>query len=600
VPARRVFRSLLEEQPHVAATWHPTKNLPLKVDEVSIGTKLRAWWICPKGHEYEAIVQNRVAGKGCSYCGGKKVLSGFNDLASQAPDLAMEWDVDRNLGILANQVIVHSNRKGWWKCQKGHAWEAVISSRARGKGCPVCSNVSVIPSENDLGTLNPEVASEWHPTKNGDAYPRNFSLGSGKKVWWLCGRGHEWESKISQRTGRGSGCPFCSGLYCWPGYNDLKTVDLELAQEFHPTRNLPLTPSTVVARTSKKLWWICPKGHEYKSTGGQRINGQGCPACGHREVNAGFNDLPTTKPFLMDSWHPTKNLPVTPEQVFGYGRTEYWWKCEQGHEFLASPDSRSKAGCPVCSNKRLAPGVNDLATRFPQIAKSWHPTKNLPVTPEQVVFGNARKFWWTCDSGHEWQTTIGKRIAGQGCGVCSNRTVVPGVNDLATTNPEIATTWDSTKNLKIKPSEVSVGTHTAYWWKCDEGHSWKTSPKHRLNGTNCPTCSKSGFDPNRPSYLYFLRHDIWELFQIGITNFPERRIASHKSLGWQVIELRGPMDGHLTQKLETQILRALKKIGARLGPSEIAGKFDGYSEAWTMDSFQISDISSLIDLVDGQ
>jgi hypothetical protein len=601
VPKRRVFRSLLEEQPDVAATWHPTKNLPITVDQVSVGTKLKAWWICPKGHSYEAVVSNRVIGRGCSFCGGKKVLSGFNDLASQAPILAKEWDADKNSGIEANQVILHSNRKGWWKCQQGHSWEAVISSRARGNGCPVCSNVKVITGENDLATLNPDVAAEWHPTKNGNFQPQDFSVGSGKKFWWICSRGHEWEIQISHRTSKGSGCPYCSGLYCWPGFNDLETLEPRLAREFHTTKNLPLTPSTVLARTTRKLWWICPKGHEYQNSGGQRMNGRGCPACGNSVVIAGFNDLPTTKPFLVDSWHPTKNLPIKPEEVFGYGRTEYWWKCTaKGHEFLASPDRRTKAGCPICSNKRLAPGINDLKTRYPNITKSWHPTRNLPVTPENVVLGNNRKFWWTCDKGHEWQATIGKRVAGKGCGVCANRTVVLGVNDLATTNPEIAATWDSTKNLEVKLSEVSVGTHTAYWWRCEEGHSWKAAPKSRLNGTNCPTCAKSGYDPNKPGYLYFLRHDPWELFQIGITNYPERRLASHKGLGWEVIEVRGPMDGHLTQTLETEMLRALKKIGARLGPEEIAGKFDGYSEAWTMDSFKVASIPSLIELVDSQ
>ena len=59
----------------------------------------------------------------------------------------------------------------------------------------------------------PELVKEWHPTKNGDLTPEDFTYGSGKKVWWLCPKGHEWETKINKRTRKDkpTGCPNCSG-----------------------------------------------------------------------------------------------------------------------------------------------------------------------------------------------------------------------------------------------------------------------------------------------------------------------------------------------------------------------------------------------------
>jgi len=88
------------------------------------------------------------------------------------------------------------------------------------------------------------------------------------------------------------------------------------------------------------------------------------------------------------------------------------------------------------------------------------------------------------------------------------------------------------------------------------------------------------------------------MFQIGITNNPDRRLSQHKKLGWEPIELRGPMDGHLTQQWETAILRMLKAKGADLSNSKIAGKFDGYSEAWSKSTFEVSSIKELMRLTE--
>ena len=116
--------------------------------------------------------------------------------------------------------------------------------------------------------------------------------------------------------------------------------------------------------------------------------------------------------------------------------------------------------------------------------------------------------------------------------------------------------------------------------------------------SGCPTCSTGGYDPNEDAYLYFIQHSDWEMLQIGITNTPDDRLKDHEKLGWKVLEYRGPMDGHLTQQWETAILRMLKKKGADLSNEKIAGKFDGYSEAWTKATFPVDSIKELIRLTD--
>src|SRR5262245_28146044 len=129
------------------------------------------------------------------------------------PQLAAEWHPTKNGDLRPEDVVAGSNKKVWWKCPKAddHEWEAVIASRAGGTGCPCCRNVKVVMS-NCLATTHPDLARQWHPTKNGTLTPSNVTYGNGKPIWWLCENGHQWSASPNQRTtrGRGRGCPYCS------------------------------------------------------------------------------------------------------------------------------------------------------------------------------------------------------------------------------------------------------------------------------------------------------------------------------------------------------------------------------------------------------
>lgn len=123
--------------------------------------------------------------------------------------LLAEWDNKKNSPTTPNDVTFRSAKRVWWKCSKGHKWEAMIYNRTRGRGCPYCANRIVVPGENDLQTLYPEIANELHPTKNKSLIARDVVAGSEKKVWWKCKEGHEWQASISNRTTNHTGCPKC-------------------------------------------------------------------------------------------------------------------------------------------------------------------------------------------------------------------------------------------------------------------------------------------------------------------------------------------------------------------------------------------------------
>ena len=171
---------------------------------------MKVWWLGKCGHEWYADVAHRVSGRGCPYCSNKKVLVGYNDLSTTNPNLAKEWNYKRNLGLSPQEITQGSNKKVWWVCQNGHEWEAVISSRNRGNGCPYCSGRKLLSGMNDLATVYPLIAEEWNHEKNGDLLPSQITSRNNKKVWWKCREcGYEWETRIVHRA-NGHGCPVCS------------------------------------------------------------------------------------------------------------------------------------------------------------------------------------------------------------------------------------------------------------------------------------------------------------------------------------------------------------------------------------------------------
>ena len=151
-----------------------------------------------------------------------------------------------------------------------------------GAGCPICANDVAQAGYNDLTTLFPAVAAEWHPTKNGNLTPSQVVSGSHQTVWWRCSLGHEWRAEIVDRTRGTNGCPYCGNKKVLAGFNDLASIEPEIAAEWHPMLNGALTPEMVTAGSNRKVWWICPDGHVWRTAISNRTNAKkrtGCPVC---------------------------------------------------------------------------------------------------------------------------------------------------------------------------------------------------------------------------------------------------------------------------------------------------------------------------------
>ena len=150
---------------------------------------------------------------------------------AERPDLLEQWDVQRNLPLSPSQVTRGSKRKVWWRCEYGHSWQAAVHTRTgSGTGCPVCAGKVPVAGQSDLATCCPELARQWHPTKNGALTPDQVLPGSHRQVWWMCGQGHEWRAQIKSRVA-GCGCPVCANRKIQTAENDLAACYPELARQ---------------------------------------------------------------------------------------------------------------------------------------------------------------------------------------------------------------------------------------------------------------------------------------------------------------------------------------------------------------------------------
>ena len=254
--------------------------------------------------------------------------------------------------------------------------------------------------DNCFAIRFPNLIHEWHPTKNQDLKPNMVTYGSHKKVWWICDKGHEWLAMINDRTNLSHphNCPSCSNRI-FSKENCLSTIRPDLINEWHPIKNKKSTPNNTVASSTKNIWWICPKGHEYITHIRSRaIYNTNCPYCYGIKVN-NDNCLLTKKPGLCREWNYIRNKDITPKDVTANSGKKVWWICDKKHEWLSK--------------------INDRVTnKMPHLCNEWNYSKNGNLKPNDVSFGSLKKVWWVCSEGHEWKDTISHRSSGRGCIYC--------------------------------------------------------------------------------------------------------------------------------------------------------------------------------------
>ena len=268
--------------PHLMLEWDQSLNPGLDPSQIGFGSTIVINWRCTvkSSHIWKSSVNRRTNSEtGCPYCSGF-FPDDTNNLLVKFPEIAKEWDWELNT-LKPEDYTPFSRQKVNWICSvnKGHKWEQSISIRTSCKGgCPFCCNRRANHT-NCLATTHPELAKEFHPTRNGEKTAFNIPGSHGYKIWWQCGKGHEFFSKPYNRAILGHGCPICSRAVNHPD-NSLAATHPEFLQYWDYEKN-KIQPTEIMAGACQRTHWKCDRcKHQWSAiTRNIVLNRNWCPVC---------------------------------------------------------------------------------------------------------------------------------------------------------------------------------------------------------------------------------------------------------------------------------------------------------------------------------
>lgn len=533
------MKKLLKDS-SVIKYWNYSKNDNSLLDKISIGSTKKVWWICENGHEWQTSIQHKSNGTACPYCSGKKALKGFNDFETWCKKnnkeyLIDEFDKDKNK-ISINEVTFGSGKKVWWKCKKNHNYICSIRDKRKGYNCPICSNRKILIGYNDLNTMNPKIAREWHPTKNGKLTPQDVTANSGKKVWWKCEKGHEWQTSIQHRN-NGTNCPKCNdekqtsfpeqALLYYLGkklnVESRKKVANYEADIFIQDLNLAIEYDGIIFHNNLKAIEREEKKNQYfrnndikliriKESNNFSVNKK------RNLIYCKYDSNYDYLTFVFESL----------EKLFDYNYNK-----QINLEINIERDQNK-----ILSNYKKMNKIDSLVKVNPILAKEWNYDKNGLLDPNYFTSKSNYKVWWKCKKGHEWRTSINSRNSGRSCPFCSGRFAIIGETDLATTYPSLVKEWHPTKNGKLTPQDVTASSGKKVWWKCEKEHEWQATIANRKNGNNCPYCKGKkvlkGYNDLKTWCINNNRKDLIKEFDCNKNNFSITDITygSGKKVWW--------------------------------------------------------------------
>ena len=506
--------------PDLAREWDYEANKPLRPDEVTAISIRRVGWICAKcGHKWITRIRDRTLKRtGCAKCALTRradqrvatFVCKHGSLVELDSPLLLDWDYGRNQ-ISPDKITAHSNKKVWWKCHEcGYEWEAKICNRTNGRGCPCCSHKQLVPGTNDLASTHPDLAKEWHPTKNGNLTPRDVMYGQARKIWWLCSEGHSYQATLNHRSGsNGTSCPICN--------SGRQTSFREQAFYFYLKQIYPDAISRFKADwlgrfeldiliPSKKLA-LEYDGAAWHRERNFRRERQKCELCHKHDIKLwrikeevpndnAMKDL-ADEIIAIDDIESKDNF----ERLLRYvidrldPRSNMWTRRNpfQIHSPIDINIDRDRFKIrQITFNVK-----NPLTKTNPEIAKEWHPVKNHGFTPAMFTKGSDFKAWWVCPKcGAEFESTISHRVYGTGCPKCgvekqaAKRRANCAKKSGGIKDSILLAEWNYEKNGVQPPKDFAPKSSVSVWWRCKKcGHEWKAKISNRTHGRGCPCCA---------------------------------------------------------------------------------------------------------------
>lgn len=410
------------------------------------------------------------------------------------PELLNEFDYNKNEKNSLETLTIGSGKKVWWICKKGHpSYKATCHNRTKNKsGCPYCSNLKVYEG-NSLATLSPHIAAEWNYKKNGDLTPTNVTNGTGKKVWWVCRYGHEWEAAVNPRTKKGVGCPEC--------FKRTNTSFSEQSIFYYLQKIFPNVKNRKKVHINGEIFeadiYIEHLNIAIEYDGARTHNGKfdkdlrkrrAFQNAGIRIINIREGELPALTKNNKDELIIEEGRRITDEnRTHMIKKLMHLLNTNYSCEINVAKDRTQ-----ILEMYHRVRAKNNILQKAPGIAEQWHPKKNGKLKPEYFPSGSTEKVWWLGKCGHTWEAAIYTRTkAGYGCPYCRNL-YVNETNSLESLEPAILKFWDFNKNDEegMHPSRIVPSSPKEVWWKCSKGHSFKSGVRVRLASKHegCPYC----------------------------------------------------------------------------------------------------------------
>ena len=485
--------NLKKINPDLCSEWHP-KNQKLPSEYLPKSAK-KVWWLCKRGHEWQAQIASRTDLEGntligCPFCSGKRASKNYN-LLTERPELLTDWCHEKNQ-IDPTELTPNSHTKVWWKCEKGHRWFASPHNRRNGRGCPKCTHQTSkaeIRILTELMAIYKNVISR-HKIDGVelDIYVPDLKVGiEYDGAFWHADK-HDHDVKKQQH---------------------LENLGIRLLR----VREAPLTKiseTDIIVNSRVEL------SKKVVNNIVNFVGGDATKTARYLSSNKFVNQkvfntyldyfpspfpeksLAALNPELSSEWHPTYNSPLTPSNFTANSGHKVWWQCDKGHEWRATIDSRNrtrrKSGCPYCSpTYRLASPENNLALKYPDLVRFFHPFKNGALKPHDVTHGSEIPVWWQCPSDpmHEFFRSPNHMTSSRAKELCPycRGTLVSEKNCMETTHPELAKIFHPTLNGDLSPKTIRAATRKILWWCCDNGHEWQAKGSAMQRRANlCQNC----------------------------------------------------------------------------------------------------------------
>lgn len=453
---------LFETHNHLKDVWDYDKNsqIGLNPENLTFGTDKKAYFTCKNGHtKFDRISRITARHKMQYRC--HKCKAEEKCLSKTHPKIASEWDYEKNKDLTPNDVSFGSDKKIWWKCQKGHSWKEEISYRVDkiNRDCPKCKK-STKPKKREKRLFVEVIGIDNLPTldttKNTLEDIKSLGAHSSKKIHFICDKKH----------------------------------------------HFAVSPNALIKR---KTLYFC-NHHD----------------CRPSNVKVGINDLFTVYPHLEKMWDYDKNKNINPEDISFGSNKIVWWVCEKGHslEKAVLNMATESTGCSVCNSFTIIPGENSLLALYPELCKEWDYEKNT-VSPDYIAGTSREKVWWKCsvDNTHRWKAKIYKRtfkVNATGCPYCAFKNgrskkeiemaehieqTMKGIDEKIRVETSYRPGWLNGQEIDVAIPEINLGFEfNGTYWHDDDFH----------HGIAARDARKKNLCKENNVYLVVIKEEDWD------------------------------------------------------------------------------------------